>query len=190
MNAMANMANTRGSFRINSGEPLPGTLTIMREATFLKTLGPRVDKGWSHRDEAGHFHAYSTADQRYPTLYEEDHACESPHLDGDAWWCECWSEHRCRICHQVVTPGMVQGPHKEAHPGPMSWEVFLSLDLRAVPRWDIGGMVTVEAIMQKPPATRFGIAVVSSMNVQSFGDLVNVKAVLTGAGPLGEKGKR
>jgi hypothetical protein len=85
---------------------------------------------------------------------------------------------------------MVAGPHEEAHPGMTSWEVSLDLETTELPRWDIGGMVTVEAIMQKPPATRFGIAVVSSVSVKSFGDLWSVKATFTGAGSLGEKGKR
>lgn len=187
MNAMA---NTRGSFHINSGPPMPGLLVITREVHFLKTLGPRMDKSWSHRDKAGHFHAYSTAEERYPTLYEINHPCASPHLDGDDWWCECFTSWQCRICGETITPGMIQGPHEEAHPGMMSWEVLLDLETTTLPRWDIGGMVTVEAITLKPPATRFGIAVVSSMNVQMFADLVNVKAVLTGAGSLGERGKR
>lgn len=181
---------TKGAFHINSGESLPGRLTITREVSYLATLGPRVDKGWSYRDQAGHFHAYSTADERYPTLYETDHTCDSPHLDGDAWWCECWTDYRCRICREVVVPGMVAGPHQEARPGLMSWEVFLDLDLTAIPSWEMGAMVSVEAVFLKPPATRFGIAVVSSMSVQSFGDLMNVKVVLAGAGSLGEKGKR
>lgn len=182
--------NWTGSFLVNGSEPLSGVLTITSDVVYLATLGPRPDRGWSFRDQAGHFHAYSTGEDRYPTLHEVDHTCDSPHLDGDAWWCECFTSWECRICKEVVKPRMVAGPHQEARPGLMSWDVSLDVESFTVPAWEVGAMVTVQAVFPRPAATRFGIAVVSSMAVRSFGDQINTKALLVGAGPLGERGTR
>jgi hypothetical protein len=180
--------NARAAFRINGREPVPGTLAVRREVVYLATLGPRADKDWTYRDQAGHFHAFSTADERYPTLFEEDIVCDSPHLDGDDWWCECRTEYTCRICKAVVIPGMVAGPHQEAHPGLMTWEVLLGLETSMPLPWEVGAMVTVEANL--PGSTQFGVAVFTSIvTEQGFGDRVNVKAVLEGAGALGERRK-
>ncbi len=180
--------NARGAFRINGADGVPGTLAVQRDIVWVASLGLRADKGWSFRDRAGHFHAYSTGETRYPTLWEGYITCDSPHLDGDAWWCDCRTEYTCRICKAVVTPGMAAGPHQEAHPGAISWNVVLDLETLSMPQWEVGMMVTVEAVL--PDATRFGIAVVTSVSVKQFGDLINVKTVLQGAGALGELGKR
>lgn len=186
---MSHVLELDGSFHLNDGPALSGTLTVTRDVNFLNTLGPRPDKGWSFRDKAGHFHAYSIVDDRYPTLWEEDYHCESEHLDGDAWWCECRTDYKCRICKEIITPGMVQGPHSEARPGLASWEVYLDYMDMAAP--EVGAMVTMEAKFLKGTLVKFGVAVVTSVRVWSpVANRTNVLVVLAGAGPLGEKGKR
>lgn len=185
---MSPTADALGAFRINAGELHPGTLTVTRDLHRLATLGPRPDKGWSYRDKAGHFHAYSTGDDRYPTLYEIPITCSSEHLDGDAWWCECRTEWQCRICREVITPGMVAGPHEEMHPGLTHWEVRLECREGCSPP-EVGAMVTVEATSGM--GMRFGVAVVSSVGVTGLvAGWTVTQVLLTGAGALGERGKR
>lgn len=186
---MTAVAELQGSFHLNGGPAMSGTLTVTRDIDYLNTLGPRPDKGWSFRDRAGHFHAYSITDERYPTLYEVNYRCESEHLDGEDWWCECRTDFQCRICKETITPGMVAGPHSEARPGLSRWDVELAFMDMAAP--EVGAMVTVEGRFLSGRLTKFGVAVVSSVRMTSLvNNHTNVMVSLVGAGPLGEKGKR
>lgn len=183
------VAESVGAFRINGGQTHPGTLTIIRDMHKLATLGPRVDKGWSYRDKAGHFHAWSTTEEdHYPTLFQVVYTCPSEHLDGDAWWCECSTTWECRICREPITPGMIAGPHEEMYPGLTHWEVILECR-EGCPQHEVGAMVTLEATTGM--GKRFGVAVVTSTTISGMGTaIVQSRTLLTGAGPLGEVGKR
>lgn len=176
---MSAVLETRGSFHVNGGQPHPGTLTVIRDIHRVATLSPKADERWTFRDAAGHFHAYSTREERYPTLFELDFKCESTHEDGDGWWCECRTEYQCRICNEVITPGMRPGPHEEMHPGLQHWEASL-VCYQMCPPLEIGAMVTVEAIFST--GTFFGIAVVTGTRTDSM----RTETLLAGAGPLGE----
>lgn len=172
---------------MNGGQPHPGTLTVIRDVHRVATLSPKADERWTFRDAAGHFHAYSITGERYPTLHEIHIPCSSSHDDED-FWCECRDEFRCRICSEVITPGMRPSPHEEMHPGLQHWEASL-VCYQMCPPVEIGAMVVLEATLSTgtyfgilSTGTYFGVAVVTGIRSDSF----RTETVLAGAGPLGE----
>ncbi|HEY9473936.1 MAG TPA: hypothetical protein VIS06_08800, partial [Mycobacteriales bacterium] len=68
----------------------------------------KPDLAWTHRDNLGHFHAYSKGGE-LPTL-----RTELVHVPCDDGCCEGYSipEYHCRICGEVVDPPVV--PDREA----------------------------------------------------------------------------
>lgn len=175
---------------INSALTLPGKLFVTEERIDISTAGPRLDRNWTFVDAAGHFHAVSNGE--LPTL-----AARSAHRECDG---SCGgvcggagydvTQYFCRICDELVKPGMVPGPHFETMPGRSDWRAelegfavgdLLPVDHRAAVsmRFDAKGPVE---------RTFFGPAMLGDMEVSGgLGDLPFLKVNLHAAGELGDR---
>lgn len=86
-----------------------------REAIDVTTSGPQPNKAWRYTDRAGHKHYWQDG---YPTLRE---------VKGEPYWCDdCRDDHvdtflRCRLCNEVITPGMTSSLWRERIGGPVQW---------------------------------------------------------------------
>lgn len=177
VSAMPRSATVAGTASIDNGPPLPCRLTVEQEVQIETANRPRPDSRWEFVDAKGHWHAYA---ERFelPTL---DVRTEHQDCDGSCAYgqCEGFEVDRCycRICGEVVTPGVQDGPHTVTKPGVKSWH----LDVEGYP-----GTPDAQVSVRISTATgvHFGIAQVTDLRVERF---ERALATLVGISPLGKR---
>lgn len=186
---MTSMITTGDGAHVNDGPGWPGQLRIEYERIDVSSSSPKVDRGWSFVDSAGHFHAAQEDKTRpWPTLRERIEVIPCDHEDHDED-CDGANIHHlhCLICDEEIKPGMIPGPHHETIPGPMSWTAKVSVpveqanalmsDRRVSLRFESG---TVEA---------WGVAEVGG-NVSYTSGQTFIDLELRGASALGQRRRR
>lgn len=90
------------------------------------TMGiPTLDPNWRGVDSNGHEHFYDKASHEYPTLdyiVDAEHWCEGnegiaphdPHMAVDE------AHYECKVCREVVEPGVIPGGTPTGMPGAVS----------------------------------------------------------------------
>lgn len=175
---MPTMPTTALAIHIDGGPSLPGTLEVNQDVITEQTNLPRPNTRWEHTDSAGHYHAHSDdEDDRYPTL-----STSAEHVDCDgSCGGQCEGEgytvtrYACRICGEVIQPGVLDGPHTFRLPGLKHWTVVV-VNAAVMP-----GQVSVR--IEADDRMWFGIA--ERVHFENGPD--GTATTLVGVGPLGER---
>lgn len=175
-----------GTVWINECLSLPATLRMQQERIDVSTEGPKLDRSWSTVDAAGHLHAMSG--EQFPTLITE-----SVHVECDGSCAGvCQGEgyrsirYRCRLCNEVIEPGLIPGPHFDWMPGMKSWEV--QAEGRTTEPLTGLDQVSVRFEAQTPRrVTLFGLAHPYDHTISSGMDGMSMSVRLVGASQLGER---
>lgn len=184
--------------RVNGQPAVRGTLEMGTDLIDVTSFGAsKPNMAWTFTDPAGHFHAWDK-DENLPTLDRRVEVLECPmdhphtvpdDLDDDEDLDECEGMERhyyaCRICGYEVQPDRVPVLDKQYAPGRSWWTVTTQgPDLSALRGQDVS--VTISSPDEEPRF--FGVA-----HVMTTGLFIDTEethmATLTGAGPLGRRGK-
>lgn len=151
-------------------------LTIHQEAQMLWSSGPRLDKEWSATDTAGHFHAYNSGDDHFPTLLKriEEVPCYFSDHDEDCDSANITHYH-CRICDEEMTPGVIHGDYPITIHGTQTW----SAEVLMPSSWKFNELVSLRGKISHSEV--FGVAKVVSLSSRPGCTSVS----LVGIGPLG-----
>ncbi len=179
-----------GTGTINNSLTLSGRLYVTQERIDVSTSGPKADPLWTAVDSAGHFHARSG--DGYPTLRSReipvpcDGSCGGL-CEGQGTSRTEWS---CRICREVVEPGLIDGPHYGSIPGLYDWRMELE-------GFAVGGpppgyepvSVRFDAAGPDRPWLFFGVAVQTDTEISSGmgGGPLTVRMTLAANGELGDR---
>lgn len=130
---MSTMVTTGDGVHINEGPGWPGQLKIEVERIDISSSSPKPDERWSFVDASGHFHAYWSREERWPTLRTriEPVPCDHEDHDEDCEGANITHWH-CLICDEEIEPRMIPGPHYGSMPGMTSWELRVSVPVDAV----------------------------------------------------------
>lgn len=165
---------------INNGEPRVGSFQLKRPMDVEASNLPRPNPRWEMVDSNGHYHAYSTEPPEYPTLDTRPEHVECDGSCGGVCEGEGYSvtKYLCRICHEEIKPGLLQGPHFIQIEGLWEWEL-------AVDGYTPTGSFdeTVSVCIDQGNVRRWGVALVTGIQV-SDGEC---RVELVGAGPLGRR---
>jgi hypothetical protein len=177
-----------GTAHINSALTMSGKLYITQERIDVSTRGPKADPNWTAVDSAGHFHAMSG--KEYPTLHSRSIPVPCDGSCGGVCGGEGTSrtEWTCRLCAEVVEPGLIPGPHYDSIPGRYDWRI--ELDGFATGSFMPGhGEVSVRFDAAGPePRTFFGMAAVGDSEMSStFSGPPHLKMTLYAANELGDR---
>ena len=180
--------HTPGEGSFNGVDSMRAVLSVWTHVTMVPVLGPRPDTRWIFTDSAGHKHAYNVQDEddRYPTLMrytpEHQHFLEVSSGDDEYYCTVCDSVvWQCRICNEVIEPGLRDSTSSVRRDGPREWSAVLDFpSLDALPEVGAMGVVWFRRSPESP--AYFGVAVCSEVY---WDDISGSRAVFTGAGALG-----
>lgn len=157
-------------------------LQIRRDIQQIPTALPRPDPSWTFTDAAGHFHAYSE-DKTYPTLLERsehrdcDGSCGGV-CEGDGYTVVI---RECRICREVIQPGLLHGEHHVTVEGPMDWEIAVETALVQ------HGEVSVRFRQGESKYEYFGVASIGDRHVENGPGGFRGRTMLHALSPLGRR---
>lgn len=175
------MTAVSAKVRVDNREPVAGTLEVVTEVVDVTSLtATKPNLAWEFIDPAGHFHAWDR-EGKLPTLdtVSELISCLAP----DECGCEGYSVARyvCAICAWDVNPAVVPDPGPHTMPGRSWWVVTARVEL------EMGAMVSVVISSGDTAPKFFGVARVSSVDVDGGPAGITYVSHLQGAGPLGRK---
>lgn len=164
---------------IDGGEPVACTdLTIEHEQIDITTRF-EPDPAWQYVDPSGHYHAWSTADPKLPTLrtHQEHVGCDDPEHED----CEGYTRttYACVACDAPVEPRHRPTSGRRYMRGMQSW----SAEVEA----HIPGNARVSVVVVTPHGRRFGFAIPVGVSAEGDADGIRIRTRLVGAGPLGER---
>ena len=180
-----------GKAWINERIELEGSLRVFQERIDISTDLPKPDPRWSTVDSSGHFHAMSG--KEYPTLRSKsvDMPCDGSccgACEGEGYSVTEWS---CRLCGEVIEPGMVPGPHRETMPGVTEWSAEVAgLATDDLTRLAMSYAETVMVrfdVVRPKPWQLFGPALVTNGNISGGFGSTRVGIDLHCTGAFGER---
>lgn len=180
-----NVSTCWGTARIDESFSIPGRLFLEQQVDRMSTRGPKPDPAWTFVDSNRHFHARSG--DSWPRLRSKevkvpcDGSCGGV-CEGQGYGRTEWS---CRICGEVIEPGLIPGPHDIFVPGPKSWRVEVEGFAAGVPAFDVRE-VSIRFDADGPQEGGFfGVASVSGSEFTSSGSGLWLKADYHGISELG-----
>ena len=188
-----------GQVTIDSGDPLPGRITIEQEWIRVRSEhATKPDPSWTLTDDAGHWHAFAEPEKEgmaadLPTCNRETVQMPCDGSCGGICGGEGYSVDRysCRACGQEIKPRRIPDHAArdigEAIPGLKDWTLEVESYDRPIPH-ALGKLFSIR--MESETGTFFGIGGVADYRVRHDVDAnydYHAMLTITSAGPLGRR---